>query len=227
MRFHIDKKWREVLRGELKKPYMSELRNFLKAEKAAGETIYPKEADVFNALNKTPLNKVKVVIIGQDPYHGERQAHGLAFSVKDGVKIPPSLRNIYKEIADEYNVNMPTSGDLTYLAKQGVLLLNATLTVRKENANSHHKKGWEKFTDAVVRIINEKCDGVVFILWGGNAQKKAELIDPNQHFILKAAHPSPLSAHRGFFKCNHFKKANKFLKQRARTPIDWSFRRYD
>ncbi len=227
MRFHIDKKWREVLRGELKKTYVNELRNFLKAEKVAGETIYPKEADVFNALNKTPFNKVKVVIIGQDPYHGEGQAHGLAFSVKGGIKIPPSLRNIYKEIESEYNVNMPTSGDLTYWAEQGVLLLNATLTVRKENANSHHQKGWEEFTDAVVRIINEKHEGIVFILWGGNAQKKTKIIDPNQHFILEAAHPSPLSAHRGFFKCNHFKKANKFLKKLSRTPIDWAFQHRD
>ncbi len=227
MNFKLDKKWRVILKGEFKKPYMKQLKSFLQQERDSGAVVYPKGADIFNALNSTPLDKVKVVIIGQDPYHGEGQSHGLAFSVKEGVKIPPSLRNIYKELEREYKVNMPKDGDLTYWAEQGVLLLNATLTVRKSDAASHQTRGWENFTDAVVYAINEKCEHVVFILWGTYAQKKCSFIDLGQHLILEASHPSPLSARHSFFGCNHFKKANKYLNKHGRSPIDWAFQLCD
>ncbi len=213
--------WLDVIGGEFDRPYMAQLRQFLQDEKARGKIIYPKGAEIFNAMNTTSFDGVRVVIIGQDPYHGEGQAHGLCFSVRRGVAIPPSLINIYKEIEAEYGVKMPPHGDLTGWAKQGVLLLNATLTVQKANAGSHQRRGWEEFTDAVIRAINEKREHVVFLLWGSYAQKKGALIDRSKHLVLQAPHPSPLSAHRGFLGCGHFKKANDYLAANGATPIDW------
>jgi uracil-DNA glycosylase len=217
----LEKDWLELLQPELDAPYMTRLKAFLAQEQDAGKIIYPKNADVYNALNTTRLDTVKIVIIGQDPYHGEGQAHGLSFSVPKGVKPPPSLRNIYKEIEAEYGVKMPSSGDLTGWAAQGVLLLNATLTVEAGNAGSHQKKGWEDFTDAIIRIVNEKCEHVVFMLWGSYAQKKGAHIDRTKHLVLESVHPSPLSAHRGFLGNGHFKSANEYLAKHGRTPIDW------
>lgn len=217
----LEKTWLEALDGEFNKPYMIGLKKFLQEEKNSGKIIYPKGSEIFNALNTTALNQIKVVIIGQDPYHGEGQAHGLSFSVRKGVKLPPSLRNIYKEIESEYGCNLPNSGDLTSWAKQGVLLLNATLTVEQAKAGAHQGKGWETFTDNVIKTVNAKCDGVVFLLWGSYAQKKSEFIDSKKHLILQAPHPSPLSAHRGFLGCGHFKKANEYLAQKGKEPIDW------
>ncbi len=213
--------WLDVIGGEFDRPYMAQLRQFLQDEKARGKIIYPKGAEIFNAMNTTSFDGVRVVIIGQDPYHGEGQAHGLCFSVRRGVAIPPSLINIYKEIEAEYGVKMPPHGDLTGWAKQGVLLLNATLTVQKANAGSHQRRGWEEFTDAVIRAINEKREHVVFLFWGSYAQKKGALIDRSKHLVLQAPHPSPLSAHRGFLGCGHFKKANDYLAANGATPIDW------
>lgn len=217
----LEKDWLEPLQPELDAPYMAALQKFLQSERQAGQIVYPQEGDVFNALNTTRLSDVKVVIIGQDPYHGEGQAHGLSFSVPKGVKLPPSLRNIYKEIEAEYGTKMPASGDLTGWAKQGVLLLNATLTVQAGNAGSHQKRGWEDFTDAIIRIVNARCDHVVFMLWGSYAQKKGAHIDRSKHLVLESVHPSPLSAHRGFLGNGHFKKANDYLERHDRPPIDW------
>ncbi|MCC7038659.1 MAG: uracil-DNA glycosylase, partial [Alphaproteobacteria bacterium] len=180
--------------------------------------IYPAAQNIYAALNTTPFDSVRVVILGQDPYHGPDQAHGLSFSVRDGVKIPPSLRNIYKEIGGA----MPKSGDLTPWAKQGVLLLNATLTVQAEQAGSHQGRGWEQFTDAIIRALNDRGEHIVFMLWGSYAQKKGAFIDRKKHLVLEAPHPSPLSAHRGFLGCGHFVKANEYLKQQGRKAIDWS-----
>lgn len=217
----LDNDWSEMLEPELDAPYMRSLDSFLTAEDAAGKIVYPKRGDIFNALNVTRLEKVKVVIIGQDPYHGEGQAHGLSFSVPEGVKIPPSLRNIYKEIEAEYGYRMPRTGDLTGWAEQGVLLLNATLTVEAGMAGSHQKRGWELFTDAVIRVVNQQCNHVVFMLWGAYAQKKGAHIDRSKHLVLESVHPSPLSAHRGFLGNGHFKSANAYLEKNGRPAIDW------
>jgi uracil-DNA glycosylase len=216
-----EKNWLDVIGGELDQPYMKKLKQFLRQEKADGRIIYPKGAEVFNALNTTAFDNVRVVIIGQDPYHGEGQAHGLCFSVREGIAIPRSLINIYKEIEAEYGAKMPDHGDLTGWAEQGVLLLNATLTVRQSNAGSHRNKGWEKFTDAIIRAVNERRDPVVFLLWGSYAQKKRALIDPEKHLVLEAPHPSPYSAHRGFLGCGHFKKANDYLIKQGLKPVEW------
>lgn len=218
----LDQSWLNHLETEFTQPYMAKLKQFLKQEKERGATVFPKGTEIFNAMNTTPFENVKVVIIGQDPYHGPGQAHGLAFSVRKGVPIPPSLVNIYKEIESEYNVAMPHHGDLTGWAQQGVLLLNATLTVRQANAGSHQKQGWEQFTDAIIRAVNDQHEHVVFMLWGSYAQKKGAFIDQKKHLVLKSVHPSPLSAHRGFFGCGHFRKANDYLVQKGRPPIDWT-----
>ena len=200
---------------------MQALKQFLQREKQAGKMIYPEGSLIFNALNTTALEQVKVVILGQDPYHGPNQAHGLSFSVKPGVKIPPSLLNIYKEIQQAFDAPIPTHGCLQYWAEQGVLLLNATLTVEHGKAGSHQNKGWELFTDQVIEVINTDCSSVVFLLWGSYAQKKGRLIDARKHYILKSPHPSPLSAHRGFFGNNHFQLTNEWLCSRGMSPIDW------
>lgn len=217
----LEKSWLAEIEDEFTKPHMLALKSFLQTEQDHGHEIYPPMDDVFNAFSLTPLGKVRVVIIGQDPYHGEGQAHGLSFSVKKGVRIPPSLRNIYKEIEAEYGGPMPKDGDLSGWAKQGVLLLNATLTVRAATAGSHQKKGWEEFTDAVIRTINEGRENVVFLLWGAYAQKKGAIIDQSRHLVLTSAHPSPLSAHNGFHGNAHFIKANEYLKEKGLVPIDW------
>jgi uracil-DNA glycosylase len=214
--------WMGAVGGEFEQPYMKALKTFLSGEKTRGRVIYPKGGEIFNALNLTPLDSAEVVILGQDPYHGPDQAHGLAFSVRAGVALPPSLVNIYKEIEASLGVKMPRKGDLTGWAKQGVLLLNATLTVEAANAGSHQGKGWEKFTDAIVRALNERRQHLVFMLWGSYAQKKGAFIDRKKHLVLEAPHPSPLSAHRGFLGCGHFKKANDYLAAQKRAPIDWT-----
>ena len=216
----IEESWKKVLYKEFKKNYMKELKEFLINEKK-NHKIYPKDKEIFNAFNQTPLGNVKAVILGQDPYHGERQAHGLSFSVNKGIKPPPSLVNIYKEIKDDLGITNYGKGDLTSWAKQGVLLLNTTLTVRANNAGSHQKKGWEQFTDKVITTISEKKQGIIFILWGRFAQKKQKLIDTNKHFILKSSHPSPLSAYRGFFGCKHFSTCNRILQKQGKSEIKW------
>ena len=217
----LHKTWLVHLENELNAPYMIELRAFLVAELEKKKTIYPHGKDIFNAFNFTPLDQVKVVIIGQDPYHGPGQAHGLCFSVLPGVAIPPSLMNIYKEISSEFTAQMPSHGCLIDWAKQGVLLLNTTLTVEQNKAMSHAGKGWEKFTDRVVEILNSSRENIVFLLWGSHAQKKAQNVDRRKHLVLTAPHPSPLSAYRGFLGCDHFKKANLYLKEHGQTLIDW------
>ena len=214
--------WLSVLNDELEKPYMKQLKAFLLEEKHKGLTVYPKGSDIFNAFNHTPFNKVKVVILGQDPYHGINQAHGLSFSVQKGIAIPPSLKNIYKELAEEFrDFKIPNHGNLTAWADQGVLLLNATLTVRAHEAGSHQNKGWEIFTDYVISILSKERSGVVFLLWGKYAQQKASLIDASKHHVLKAAHPSPFSAYNGFFGSNHFSKTNELLTKGGLAPINW------
>ena len=218
---HIGNDWDELLRGEFDKPYYLQLREFLKAE-YNGFTIYPDMYDIFNALKFTPYSKVKAVILGQDPYHEPGQAHGLAFSVPTGVEIPPSLKNIYKELNSDLGIPAANTGDLTRWAAQGVLLLNTSLTVRRGAANSHKGKGWEIFTDRVISLLNEREKPVVFILWGNNAKQKQALITNPQHCILTAPHPSPLSASYGFFGCRHFSKCNAFLESRGIEPIDWA-----
>lgn len=217
---NLGNKWDELLKGEFEKPYYLELRNFLKAEYNS-YTIYPGMYDIFNALKLTSYDDVKAVILGQDPYHEPNQAHGLAFSVKDGVALPPSLRNIYKELNTDLGLPIPEKGDLTKWAEQGVLLLNTALTVRRGQANSHRGKGWEIFTDRIIEIMNEREKPVVFILWGANARAKTALITNPVHKILTCAHPSPLSAHNGFFGCRHFSKCNEFLKTNGIEEIDW------
>jgi uracil-DNA glycosylase len=214
--------WTNIVGAEFDRPYMKDLKKFLQQEKDAGRVIYPNGGDIFNALNITPFDKVEVVILGQDPYHGPDQAHGLSFSVRKGIALPPSLRNIYKEIEAEFGVKMPREGDLTPWAQQGVLLLNATLTVQAANAGSHQKRGWEEFTDAIIRALNERGEHIVFMLWGSYAQKKGAFIDRKKHLVLEAPHPSPLSAHRGFLGCGHFRKANEYLESHGRKPIDWT-----
>jgi uracil-DNA glycosylase len=222
MAIELEPTWLEVLGDEFGKDYMVQLRQFLKTEKQAGNKIYPKGGDIFNAFNKTPFDKVEVVILGQDPYHGENQAHGLSFSVQKGIAIPPSLKNIYKELqTDIPGFVIPKHGDLTEWAEQGVLLLNASLTVRAGMPGSHQKKGWEEFTDNVIKTISEKKEGIVFILWGSFAQAKAELIDKTKHHIIKSPHPSPFSADRGFFGSKPFSKTNEILEKEGKKPIDW------
>ncbi|MCM8872750.1 MAG: uracil-DNA glycosylase [Paludibacteraceae bacterium] len=216
----IENSWKEALKNEFEKPYFASLCDFVRQEYKTS-TIYPPASLIFNAFNLCPMDKIKVVIIGQDPYHEPGQAHGLCFSVNDGVKFPPSLQNIYKEIASEYNRPMPQSGNLTRWAEQGVLLLNATLTVRAHLAASHQGKGWETFTDNVIKEVNDRCQNVVFLLWGSYAQKKEAYIDKSKHCVLKAAHPSPLSAYRGFFGCNHFILANNYLRKCGKEEIVW------
>ena len=217
----LEKDWLALLQPEFDSPYMKTLKSFLAAEKDAGKIIYPANANIFNALNTTRLKDIKIVIIGQDPYHGDGQAHGLSFSVPKGVRLPPSLQNIYKEIEAEYGYKMPRTGDLTGWAEQGVLLLNATLTVEHSLAGSHQKKGWEQFTDAVIKAVNEQCKNVVFLLWGAYAQKKGAIIDRSKHLVLESVHPSPLSAHRGFLGNGHFKSANGYLEKNGKTAVDW------
>lgn len=218
----LDQSWLDHIGSEFDKPYMHALKKFLQDEKAKGKIIYPKGDDIFNALNTTPFDKVRVVILGQDPYHGEGQAHGLSFSVREGVRTPPSLVNIYKEITAEYGVPIPKSGDLTHWAKQGVLLLNATLTVEHSLAGSHQNKGWENFTDAIIHTLNDQHEHIVFMLWGSYAQKKGAFIDRKKHLVLQSVHPSPLSAHRGFLGCGHFKKANEYLEEHGLPAIQWA-----
>jgi uracil-DNA glycosylase len=213
--------WLEPLQGEFASPYMAELKRFLLAEREAGKRIFPAGSNWFRALDLTPLDKVRVVILGQDPYHGEGQAHGLCFSVPSGVQPPPSLINIFKELASDLGIQRPGHGFLEHWARQGVLLLNSVLTVQMGQAASHRDRGWERFTDAVVRLVNAKPEPVVFMLWGSYAQKKAGFVDP-RHLVLKAPHPSPLSAHSGFFGCKHFSQANAFLEAHGQRPIDWA-----
>ena len=215
----ITKNWANLLKDEFEKPYFKNLQAFLEAEYSKYD-VYPKMDEIFNALNATKFEDVKVVIIGQDPYHEPNQAHGLAFSVLDGNPLPPSLVNIYKEIEDDLGIKCEQSGNLTRWAKQGVLLLNTTLTVRRAHANSHSEKGWKNFTNKVIELLSHRKDPMVFILWGSHAQSFAPLIE-KQHLVLKGPHPSPLSAYRGFFGCKHFSKANDFLIKNGKTPIDW------
>lgn len=220
MDIEIEQSWKELLKDEFEKDYFKNLTEFVKQEYKTHK-IYPPGKDIFKAFDLCPVDNVKVVIIGQDPYHGEGQAHGLCFSVKDGVKIPPSLRNIYKELHDDLGKEIPKTGNIEYWAKQGVLMLNATLTVRAKQAGSHQKKGWEIFTDAVIDKISKEKENIVFLLWGAYAQKKGEVIDTNKHYILKSAHPSPFSAHKGFLGNKHFSKTNNFLKSKGFEVIKW------
>lgn len=222
MEVKIEPGWKAVLSREFTKPYFQQLAAFLKTEKMQGKVIYPPGSLIFNAFDKTPFDKVKVVILGQDPYHGPGQAHGLCFSVPDGVPLPPSLVNIFKELQSDTGMPMPKSGNLTGWAQQGVFLLNASLTVRSGEPMSHAKIGWADFTDAVIKSISDGKKGVVFLLWGRFAQDKQVLIDETKHYVLKAAHPSPLSASNGFFGCRHFSKTNKLLMQQGLDPIDWA-----
>ncbi|MCD8512724.1 MAG: uracil-DNA glycosylase [Nitrincola sp.] len=213
--------WKPFLDPEFEKPYMQTLKQFLREEKDQHKVIFPPSADWFHALEATPLDQVKVVILGQDPYHQPGQAHGLCFSVKPGVRIPPSLQNIYKELSSDLGITQPNHGFLDAWAEQGVLLLNAVLTVEQSNANAHQGKGWEGFTDRIVQLVNEQCDHVVFMLWGSYAQKKGAGINTDKHLVLKAPHPSPLSAHRGFLGCRHFSQANTWLVKQGKAPIEW------
>lgn len=214
--------WQAKLKTEFANDSMKNLKAFLQKEYSAGKTIYPQGDEYFAALNLTPLDKVKVVIIGQDPYHGPGQAHGLCFSVRDGVRFPPSLLNIFKELKADVGIEIPKSGCLTKWAEQGVLLLNAVLTVEDGKAAAHQGKGWEQFTDRIVHILNEEKEHIVFILWGSYAQKKAAFVDRNKHCVIESVHPSPLSAHRGFFGTKPFSKANAYLKAHGISEIDWS-----
>ena len=216
----IDDSWKNALAEEFAKPYFAQLKEFLVRERKQ-YSIYPPGPLIFNAFNTTPFNEVKVVLIGQDPYHGPGQAHGLSFSVPPGVKPPPSLVNIFKELHNDVDIPIPRTGNLTKWANQGVLLLNATLTVRAGQAASHQNQGWEEFTNSVIRRLSEKREGLVFLLWGRFAQAKENLIDTTKHFILKAAHPSPFSAASGFFGCGHFSKTNRILKEQGLKEIDW------
>ncbi len=217
----IEPGWKNVLKDEFSKPYFEEITAFLKAEKASGKTIYPPGPLIFNAFDKTPFDTLKVVLLGQDPYHGKGQAHGLSFSVSEGVSSPPSLVNIFKEIHSDTGMPIPVSGDLTKWAMQGVMLLNSYLTVRAREPLSHAKIGWTNFTDSVIRRISEEKKHIVFMLWGKFAQDKQVLIDSSKHLVLKAAHPSPYSADKGFFGCRHFSKANEYLVSNGIDPIDW------
>ncbi len=220
MNVRIAEDWKEILQEEFEKPYFCELAEFVRQEYAAG-TVYPAGRNIFRAFDKCPFERLKVVIIGQDPYHGEGQANGLCFSVGAGVPFPPSLQNIFKEVAADTGGKIPSSGELERWAEQGVLLLNAVLTVRAHEAASHAGRGWEQFTDAVVRAIAERKEGVVYLLWGSYAQRKGAIADPSRNCILKAVHPSPLSAYRGFFGCRHFSQANAYLRSLGKEEILW------
>ncbi|OTG62704.1 uracil-DNA glycosylase [Acinetobacter sp. ANC 3903] len=221
-KIQLDASWKSALSDFLLSTKMDDLKQFLVTEIQADKVIYPPNPLIFNALNTTPLNHVKVVILGQDPYHGPNQAHGLSFSVQKGVALPPSLRNIFHELNTDLGIPAPKHGDLTRWAEQGVLLLNAVLTVEAGQPTSHQKRGWEDFTDHIIDVLNEQCEHIVFILWGAYAQRKGQRIDQNKHLVLKAAHPSPLSANRGgFFGCKVFSKANNYLKQNGIEPINW------
>jgi uracil-DNA glycosylase len=220
----LHKSWLKYLDAEFEQDYMLKLKQFLVDQKKKQKIVYPKSDLIFNAFDTTPLNKVKVVILGQDPYHGPGQAHGLSFSVPPGVAIPPSLKNIYKEIERDLNLKMPKHGCLQSWAAQGVLLLNATLTVEHAKAGSHQKKGWENFTDQAIKVINDQCENVVFLLWGNYAQKKGQFIDTTKHYVLKSPHPSPLSAHRGFIGNNHFSLTNDYLTSKGQETINWQAR---
>lgn len=217
----IEPGWKEVLKNEFSKTYFQQVVTFIKTEKMAGKTIFPPGGLIFNAFDKTPFDKVKVVILGQDPYHGLGQAHGLSFSVQKGVPPPPSLINIFKELHNDIGVAIPNHGDLTHWAEQGVLLLNASLTVRANEPMSHAKTGWADFTDVVIKKVSEQKENVVFILWGKFAQEKQVLIDETKHLVLKAAHPSPFSADKGFFGCRHFSQTNEYLMKNGIDPVDW------
>jgi len=221
LKIPLDESWHELLIKDFSKEYFIKLEQFLIEEKNRGYQILPPNLEIFEALNKTPFEKLKVVIIGQDPYHGPMQAHGLCFSVNDGISIPPSLRNIFKELKSDINFKIPKSGNLISWAQQGVLLLNSTLTVRLNEANSHSKIGWQIFTDKIISEVSSKKENIVFILWGAHAQNKLSLIDKNKHLVLQSAHPSPLSASRGFFGCKHFSKTNKYLINKNIEPINW------
>lgn len=221
MNIKIESSWKEVLKEEFSQPYFEQIVGFLKTEKAAGKIIYPPGPLIFNAFDKTPFKKVKVVLLGQDPYHNPGQAHGLSFSVPKGVAMPPSLVNIFKEIKTDLGISLPAHGDLEKWAKQGVLLLNASLTVRKNEPGSHSKIGWLTFTNAVIQQISDEKKDVVFLLWGRFAHEKQALIDETKHAVLKAAHPSPFSADKGFFGCRHFSKTNAYLTKHGLDPIDW------
>jgi len=213
--------WLAHLAPEFEKPYMKQLKAFLLTQKQQGKVIYPPSKLIFNAFNSTPLDQVKVVILGQDPYHGPNQAHGLCFSVQPGIQPPPSLQNMFKELSRDLGLPVPNHGCLQSWANQGVLLLNATLTVEQARAGAHQGKGWEIFTDRAIQIVNEQCNGVMFLLWGSYAQKKGALIDKQKHLILTAPHPSPLSAYRGFIGCGHFSAANAYLIKQQKTPVNW------
>lgn len=220
MDVQIEQSWKEMLAPEFEKDYFIRLTNFVRQEYKT-TTVYPPGNLIFNAFNLCPFQEVKVVIIGQDPYHGEHQAHGLCFSVNDGIQFPPSLKNIFKEIENDLGIGIPLSGNLTRWAQQGVLMLNATLTVRAHQAGSHQRKGWEEFTDAAIRALAEKREHLVFILWGAYAQKKGAFIDRQKHLVLTSVHPSPLSAHNGFFGNKHFSRTNEYLMEHGEAPIQW------
>jgi len=220
-RIKLEHSWKRALAPEFEKPYMKDLKRFLEDEYKSGKVIYPKKSEIFAALNLTPLPRVKAVILGQDPYHGPGQAHGLCFSVKPGVQIPPSLQNIFHELKHQVGVPVPKAGDLTKWATKGILLLNTSLTVERGKAGSHQNRGWETFTDRIIQVVSEGRENVVFFLWGSFAQRKAPLIDRKKHLMLTSAHPSPLSVHRGFFGNGHFKRANEFLLSKGLEPIDW------
>ncbi len=217
----IEPGWKQALGLEFQQDYMQQLRQFLVQQKAERKTIFPHSSDWFNALNFTPLDQVKVVVLGQDPYHGPDQAHGLCFSVRPGIRVPPSLVNIYKELQSDLNIAPVNHGYLESWARQGVLLLNSVLTVEQARAGSHQGRGWEQFTDRIIHILNDQHDGLVFMLWGSYAQKKGAFIDRNRHCVLTAPHPSPLSAHRGFLGCRHFSQANSYLQEKGISPVNW------
>lgn len=221
-RIRLEPGWKAALHEEFAKPYMRALGDFLRGEKAAGKQIFPPGGLIFHALDSTPLEQVKVVIIGQDPYHGPGQAHGLCFSVQPGVPVPPSLANIFKELKRDLNIDPPNHGCLQHWAEQGVLLLNTSLTVEQGKAGSHAAAGWQPFTDRVIEVVSRERPHLVFLLWGAHAQSKERLIDPTRHLILRSPHPSPLSAHRGFIGNGHFSRTNKFLEQHGMAPIDWA-----
>ncbi len=222
MKIKLESSWKKLLAEEFEKPYFLEIKSFLASEIEAGKTIYPHSKNIFNAFGHTPLDKLKVVILGQDPYHGPGQAHGLSFSVQDGVKVPPSLKNMYKEIRSEYpDYEIPESWNLIHWADQGVLLLNSILTVEAAKPASHSKIWWADFTDSVIRSISDNCEGIIFLLWGNFSRWKKALIDTNKHFVLESPHPSPFSAHSWFFGNGHFKKVNEILKQQWKWEVKW------
>jgi uracil-DNA glycosylase len=220
MKIPLNSNWQEKLNDEMAKPYFDDLMSFVEQEMQT-QTVYPSKELIFNALNMTVFDDVKVVILGQDPYHGPNQAHGLCFSVQQGIKPPPSLANIYKELHRSTDFEIPPHGELTNWAKQGILMINATLTVRDGEPKSHAKKGWEKFTNSIIKLISDEKENVVFVLWGGDARKKAKIIDSKKHNILECAHPSPLSVYRGFSGCNHFNLINEYLVEQDKAPINW------